>query len=180
MNEMIFIHEDFFKMIELIPKENIFATNKTIQELPEVEKLNNSFTSCTVLPSTIIKLEDQKIPLKKTRTILETKAISFHDKISSGYSTTVNSIDNTLAWGFERYGVFVEYVNNTTKSIWLCNSAKFSSDNSARMLTKAILELAIELELILVDWNRQIVIDITKEMILKNYLTNILRFKVTD
>ena len=166
-------------MIELIPKQNYFVSHRAIDELPDVKGTEAGFLSCNIIPEHPVKVEDQKIPLNDVKSILEPLALSFHDKITSGYSTTTYKVDNTVAWGFERFGIFVEGGQETIRSIWLCSSAKFSTDNSGQTFKKALLALANELGLILVDWNREIIVDIAKERKLNNYLADVLVFDIT-
>ena len=180
MSEVIFFHEDFYRMIELIPKQNYFATNRAIEELPHVEGTESGFFNCNIIPEHPVKVETLKIPFDDIKNILEPLALSFHNTITSGYSTTTYNVDDTVAWGFERYGLFIEYSNNMTKSIWLCNSAKFSKCNLGQSLFKAIFSLATNINLILVDWNRDITVDISNKKKLKDYLNQVLAFDISD
>jgi hypothetical protein len=163
-------------MIELIPKQNYLFTNRTLEELNTLREDADSFHNCRIIPEQPIKLEIQNVKMNTINNFLDPISLSFHNSISSGYSTLTYEVENTVAWGFERYGIFIEYSNDHVKSIWICNSAKFVKNNQPYSFFEAISLIARELDLILVDWHRNIVVDITNRKKLKDYLIKILAF----
>ena len=180
MNDSIFFHEDFYKQIELIPKQNYFVTNRIINDLPDSEGSELGFLSCTIRPKHVINIIDKKIQVNDIKNTLEPLALSFHDKITSGYSTNRYDVVDTIAWGFETYGIFIEHNRNLVKSIWLCHTPAFSSNGSGCMLYNALFNLSIKFDLILVDWNEEIVVDTTNKKQLKRYLNQNLVFDILD
>jgi hypothetical protein len=180
MENVIFFHEDFYKQIELIPRQNYFAANRVIEELPEPNGSGAGFLSCTIRPEHLVKVEDLKIPFNDVKSLLDPLALSFHNKITSGYSTTTYKVENTVAWAFERFGIFIEHEEGIVNSIWLCKSAKFPSDNTGKVLIQALKTLSINFNLILADWNQEVIVDISKEKKLNNYLVDVLAFELVN
>lgn len=174
--DSLFFHEDFYKQIELIPRQNYFATQRTIIELPHGQETTAGFLTCVVRPEHPVKIMDEKIPLDWVNERLKPLALSYHDQIVSGYSTSTYEVPGMIAWGFERFGIFVENKGGIVTSLWLCGSPKFSGDNSGHALKEAIMALSSEFSLVLVDWNQEILVDTAKERPLRNYLIEVLRF----
>ncbi len=174
--DSLFYHEDFYKQIELVPWKNYFATLRAIVELPHGPGSDAGFLNCSVRPEHPAKMSDEKITLDQVNGKLKPLALSYHDHIVSGYSTSTYEVLDTIAWGFERYGIFVESKGGIVAGLWLCQSPKFSTTNSGHALKEAIRELSSDFSLVLVDWNKEILVDTSKEQPLKNYLTEVLRF----
>lgn len=171
----IFIHEDFYRQIELIPRENYFATLNQIGEIQDIQVNSDSF-KCVSRNEHIVQTSDKLIKLKRLRSIFSNLATSHHKIVTTGYSTHVENLENTVVWGFERIGFFVEYDKSLVKNIWLGSSAKFSKEsNSSESICEA-LSLIAEIDLILVDWNQEIIVDIRSKKQLEKYLSEVLGF----
>jgi hypothetical protein len=174
--DSLFFHEDFYKQIELVPRQNYFATQRVIAELPHEQEPDEGFLTCVVRPEHPVRISDEKITLDQVNGKLKPLALSYHDQIVSGYSNSTYEVPDAIAWGFERFGIFVESKGDTVTGLWLCRSTKFSADNSGHALKEAIMTLSSEFSLVLVDWNQEILVDTSKERPLRNYLIEVLRF----
>ena len=174
----LFFHEDLYKQIELIPRKNYFATQKAIAELPHGQGSADGFLTCVIRPEHPAKLSDENIIIDMVNKMLKPLALSFYDQIVSGYSTKSYDVPNTVAWGFERYGIFVEYKSGIVTGLWLCQSSMFVANNFGVALKSAILLLSSKLDLVLVDWNQEILIDTSQEKLLGKYSREVLGFRV--
>lgn len=180
MNNSIFLHEDFYRQIELIPKQNYFFVTKTISTIQEVERSDEGFVRCKIRPEHLIKMASLGIRFDDLKRVLEPLSLGYVEEIDSGYGRSSYRLENTVAWAFERYGIFVDRHNDFVESIWICKSSKFLFSNSANLLSRALTLLANDFNLILVDWNREIVVDISKPINLNLYLVTVLRFNLVE
>lgn len=174
--EPIYYHEDFYRQIELIPEENYFSTNKYINDLPLTEGSKYGIYNIVERKEQKVKTIDRNIPLSGIKKLLNPLSLFYSDQVQSGYSTAVYNVENTVVWGFERYGIFVECNDSYAKNIWLCNSAKFSKENTGKFLAKALKSIGEYYALILVDWNKELVVKLDSEQIILDYLNQNLAF----
>ena len=175
--ESVFFHEDFYKMKELLPEENYFATNKYISDLPNENSNEYGYTNINIISKQPIQLKENKISFKDVEDLLNPISLSFFNKVESGFGNTTYVKSNTVVWGFERFGIFVEFQNNSIQNIWLCESHLFSTSNNGYQLQKALNLIGKNYKLILADWDKGIVIRISSLSSLKKYLTNELMFE---
>lgn len=179
MGTTIFFHEDFYRQIELIPEENFFATQKYIEELPKKEGSIYGFKGCVQRTEELIKITGRKIALVELNDLLLSESFIYSDQVKSGYGSSNSYVmENTVCWGFERYGIFAEHENNTVVSLWLCNSHLFKKDNSGQVLYSKLLLLGSKYQLILVDWNKELTVRISSPEHCRNYLANEMYFEI--
>lgn len=181
MGPTIFLHEDLYRQIEIIPEENYFATHKYIEEdLPEKELEGYGFKYCVQRVEEPIKIILKHIALDSLDKLFSPSAYVYSDEIKAGYSNTSYKIENCVCWGFERYGVFAEFVgDDNVCSLWLCNSHKFNPSNTGAKLLEVLVQLGINYQLILVDWNLEVTVKLSSVGKVKAYLINELKFNVT-
>jgi hypothetical protein len=177
MKNEIFIHEDFIKQIELIPRKNFFSESKQLSDLNNSEYSTFGFGSCQVREDRSFNLSDMNISLKSIKNILQPICIDFENHIYSGYGNTSYLLDNTIVWIFERYGVFIEHDKSQIISIWIYDSHEFPMINTPNSFSLALKLLGKEYNLLLTDWNQEIIVDINKSEKLEEYLAQVLLFQ---
>lgn len=175
----VFLHEDFYNQIQLIPSENLFTTTKEIDFISdENPMMEGGFNECFARESERVKIESRKISFEEIKSILDSSALAYSNQLEMGYGKTVYTVEDAQIWGFERYGIVVESSHNLVKKIWLCSNSAFSKENTATTLSKMILSLGQKFDLILADWNYQIAIRLTSDRALVKYLSDNLRFNL--
>ena len=172
----IFFHEDYYCQIELIPEENYFITKRQFNKSTDQDEFTLGLEECNIRESKPVNIATRKISIKDISSILNPLAKSYSDNIESGYGSTTYRIKNSNVWGFDYYGIFVEYQNGIISNIWLWTNSNFSNNNSGINFHDALLHIGIQYKLILVDWNREIVVRFSNPADLNNYLINNLGF----
>lgn len=182
MHKSIFFHEDFYRQIELIPEENYFAAHKNIEDIGDTKGVETDFIKAISredYTKTSIKLIDRKITLHNMKKLLDPISINFFNEVETGYGETINKLQNTVAWGFERYGIFVQFNEKSLIiNIWICDSPEFIKDNSGRFLFNALAKMGKIHNLILIDWNLEIVIKLSNHNLTKEYLEETYGFTI--
>ena len=176
MEDSIFYHEDFYRQIELVPEENYFATGRFIDELPSKEGSIHGIKNITVRPEQKIKLLERKISIEEIRKILDPISLSYSENVKKGYGQSAWKDKNTVVWGFEQYGIFVKRSDIFVEAIWLCDFYLFPQDRIGRHLANAIYLISKTYNLILIDWNKEIICRINSEKDVKEYLSQNLSF----
>lgn len=176
MKSAIFYHEDFYRQIELMPEENYFTTGRFIDELPPKESSIYGINNITVRPEQKIKLLDRKIPVEEVSKILSPISLSYSENVTTGYGQSAWKEKNTVAWGFEQYGIFVKKEAKFIEAIWLSDSPVFPQLKTSKHLTDAIFSISKQYSLILIDWNKEIICRIGSQNDVREYLYQNLSF----
>lgn len=172
----IFYHEDFYRQIELIPEENYFSASRFITELPPTETSEHGIYNLTTRPEQKVTLLDRNISIVGIKNILDPIGLLYSEDVETGYGRTTLKDENTLVWGFERYGIFVKQNKGYAEALWLCNSSLFSPDNTPKFLSLALFSLMEYYSLVLIDWNKELICRAASEQNIKEYLAQNLAF----
>lgn len=176
-------HEDFYRMIEFIPSSNYFSSNKYLNDIKSnvsTEDNDFGFKSINVIDEQRKKLIDEKILLSNVEDILNSYLENSTTLVSKGYSESFSKQENIKAWGLEYSVIFVEYVNQFVQSIWLLETGGpfvIQSDR-AEKLREVIFTIGSKLDLILVDWNKDLIINASNYSKVTDYLTDILKYQL--
>ena len=177
---VIIFHEDFYRQIELVPVENYFERNSFIENLPDNAASEYGFEYCRARKEQPIKISERKIYLEPIKELFTPLASDYFTHVEAAYGSTVTyKKENTVVWGFDRYGVFAETdKDGIVESIYLCQNNKFFIDNNGDTLSKALFLLGQQYDLVLIDWNQEIIIRFYSKPEIEKYLVKILNFDV--
>jgi len=180
-NIKLSFHEDDYKLIELIPNKNYFYSKKNIEDNKLINDEDNTefgFSSINLIKEQPIKLFDEKVKYKQVNSILNKISSKSTSNISMGYSTSYNSIKNSKAWGLEYCALLVEYSGRYIKNISLIEVGGdiIIKDDNPKKLLQALIELGNKYNLILIDWNKDLVVDISNKTKAENYLRDELNY----
>ena len=175
-----YFHEDSYKMIELVSNKNYFSLTKELDNFRNINTSEdyfvNGFKSIYKVPKTTVKLDTQKIVLSEIEEILDSLSKNKTSNIRKGYSNSYSLIENSKGWGFEYSVIIVEYSKQYVENLWILETGEgviIENDRGER-LKKALNSLGRKFNLVLVDWNKEMLVNISKE----NYLIHYLREKL--
>ncbi|HEY9257508.1 hypothetical protein [Chitinophaga sp.] len=178
MANSIFIHEDDFDQIELVPAENYSRFFIEIENMPEGKGKPFGFTNMIVRDnhSGVQELNISSTELKDYLTpICFNSFINVKTGYGSSYTTTVKS---AMAFGFERLGMVVRSNDTIVTNLNLVSSFSFITKESCDQILTALHSLGQQFNLILVDWNVQIIVRLTDMQAVKDYLSEEYGFKI--
>lgn len=181
MEEQVYFHEDFYRQIELIPEENYFAAHEYINDLPDLVRTPYGFYGTIARKEQPIEILDRKISLNDINSILFNLGGILFKSIQYGYSSAVYEKENTVAWGFERLGIILEYnINELITQMWLLSSSAFGENNEGIHISKALNVLGKNYNLILVDWDINGLVRISSQTAVNNYLIEVFGFTIDN
>jgi len=170
----LFFHEDDYLQIEIIPKDNFFQKSKNISET-EYNYSEHGFTDIIFRESNKVPTLSLEITKKNLVSILKKHALAKFDKIYSGYGSTTNILQKrTQAFGYEDYAILFDYDKSIVKNIWLI----FDPDlhlpfHNYRNLTKVLIDIGKIWNLILIDWNEDVIVDLKSKEKITHYLNSL-------
>ncbi len=169
----IFVHEDFLKMIEFLPKENYFSAARYIKEkLNDFKGDEYGFEDIKVIEKPKISLEEKSIKFKTLYDLLLPISSFYIKKVNSGYgSTVVYELKNTVMFGYDYFGIYASYnEEDIIIDLWMwdCNNIEGDGKN----LLKALNLIGRELNLILIDWREPLLVNLVIQHKIENYLND--------
>lgn len=154
----IFIHEDFYRQIEFIPEDNFFL----IQDKNNTSFLEDTlgFVNATIRPPSVVSLSSKKIHYDTIQDLLLGIDFIYYEDVYKGYGNSAIKMKNTIAYGFERLAIFIEYTEDKyLKAMWLNQDYNLMGSNiSIENLIIFVHNLGKHCKLILVDWNEEIAV----------------------
>ncbi len=179
---VIVFHEDFYRQVEFVPEENYFERNNYINNLPPNQGGESGFEHCIAREEQPIKTSTRQIPLEEIRELLSPLASSFFTHVEAAYGTTVTyRKENTVVWGFDGYGIFVETDKaDIVQNIYITHNSHFDIVGNGIPIAKALILLGQKHKLVLIDWDQEIVIRIALKHITYQYLRDTYHFKLKD
>jgi len=170
-----YFHEDDYGQIELVCDDNrewCADQVRRIEEFSNEHRAGIGWTAMYMRPASPVALATRGI----TMDALEAAVAGFlppFDTVTTGYSTHVEPMPNTRAFGFpQSVTLFAEQRENVVSAIWFMPLSADETD--VRQLASALSALA-KWNLLLVDWNGLQIIPLSDADALRDYLTSALR-----
>lgn len=167
------LHEDSYRQVELIPKENFFNLNTRIDKLEEKRKDNFGFYDIDVRTEISFSTSNLAITSKSILELLMTNALALFESISIGHGNNYPKKLNSKAFGYERLSLCVEFKNEILENIWLDSHSVKIDFLEPYNLHKTLHSIGNKFNLCLVDWNEECVINLNNEAIIKDYLSDV-------
>jgi len=172
----IFYHEDYYKQIELIPENNFFSIHKELNNIQPANNSVNGYFQIIERNEATIRTESLALRIDPIAEELAPITLRFFERVTTGYGTSVSVKKNTIAFGFERIALFFEQLDSgIVKNIWLTQSTLLHKQSSCNNLFQALTILS-NYNLILVDWNEELVIRLSNPNAIRAYLQNAFLF----
>ncbi|RFM36793.1 hypothetical protein [Chitinophaga silvisoli] len=152
MSDTVFFHRDSYCKIELVPEQSAYNVGKDIAAL--------------------------KLPTKEVESLLAKHALVFFPVVNTGTSDHTTIKEDTVAYGFEMFGLFVESKQSVVTKLWLGFSVIFPSTNSCNNLLKVLQLIGREYQLILIDRDNDLSVRLQESNELEEYLVETFGFKL--
>ncbi len=173
----LFLHEDFYRQIEVISERNFFSILNNNDLVINFDSFG--FEDIIDREKNKVELIEQVITLNNVEDLLSDLNYIKYNNVYKGYSSSSRLMDNTIAYGFERFAVFIEYNESLIiKNIWLNQESNLNIDNTGKNLITFLYNLGLSFKLILVDWSEEIAIRLTNKEKIKEYLNTSYYFDI--
>lgn len=160
MGVEVFFHEDDYKQIDIIPEENYFEAKASSNEIQpnKGQSSEYGFEKCFERKPETIKLIDKKIPFSEIQEILDRYSIDFVERVNTGSGSKSELAKNIVAWGFAEHDILLENSEEgLVKTIFIGNPHLINSQESVGNFLEALYKIGNTYNLILVDWNLQLI-----------------------
>ena len=153
--EALYMWEDDYLMIELLPHENlIFIQNETtrIDEFGEEHREGMGFNDVTLIGEPPTKTIEKLIYEKQVIDILDHSGLS---KIKKAYIQGVGILTGDkapLAYGSNKVAIMIETKGTLIQHIWINGRTENNSDKD--LLKKTLKQIGSQFNFIAVDWFR--------------------------
>lgn len=156
-----YFHEDFYCQVEYLPKENFSTASKAATEIIEhSEKTFDGYgwTGCYIRNDATVTTKSKSFRVTELSELLLRDGFSEYPSVTTGYGSAVLPCDNTRAFRKKSIVLCVDFNGDTVENIWH-NGSPHQGDNA---IYKAfLLTMADKYNLLLADWWKSIVVDIS-------------------
>lgn len=169
----VFYHEDMYLQVEILPKENLAFCNNQINSIIDFSNDHRDgfgFTDMFVPENESIKLESKNIQYDAIKDILSSH-MDFYKDVYTGYGSYEVKCSNTVGFGFDTLQILVNFNDkNTIKNIWINGFTE--SIKEVECFAKSLIELGINYDLIICDWESTSLIDLKEKDQVEEYATS--------
>jgi len=156
-----YFHEDYYCQIEYLPKENFSVASKVATEIIEhSEKTFNGYgwTGCYIRNEAKVPTKSKQFKVTELVDLLLAEGFSEYPSVTTGYSTAVFPCDNTRAFKKQSIVLCIDFKGDIIENIWH-NDSPYQGDNE--VYKSFLLTMADKYNLLLADWWKSIVVDIS-------------------
>ncbi|MDB5276153.1 MAG: hypothetical protein JWR61_1108 [Ferruginibacter sp.] len=156
-----YFHEDYYCQIEYLPKENFSTSSKVATEIIEhSEKTFDGYgwKGCYIRSEASVPTISKNIKVRHLVDFLINEGFSEYPSVTTGYSTTVFPCDNIRAFKRQSIVLCIDFKGDIVDDIWH-NDSPHQLDND--IYKEFLLTMADKFNLLLADWWKSIVVDIS-------------------
>jgi methyltransferase-like protein len=164
----IFYHEDDFCQIEIVPKENVSDLLKQADNIADF-KAEKGYWDIYVREENKVSLKSRKIEKTELEKILTELGTKKHTEVITGYGSNYRvKSENTIGYGKKYSAVYFDFENDKVQNIWITNIFGINHDKVVDVLSN----IGKKWNLVMMDWNRSELIDLTNKEMINKYLNN--------
>lgn len=166
-------HEDDFCRVEMRPRESLDELKKDLVQIDEINKNHSSdfgFSKIHVIQEGKVKTADRQIAIQDLEKIIQKTGFKKFDRITTGYGSQVYASEHTIGYGKQGCALLMEVNQGHVDHIWFDYYPTADKTENIDKIFQYISEISVKWNLILVDWNQEIVVDSENEHTLMKYL----------
>ena len=163
--------EDDYLMIEILPIDNLehaLKETKRVNEFGQEHFDGNGFTNITEIQGGPKATQELSIKLTDLTDTIEEAGMKRIQKVF--YEGKPIDSTETIVYGENKNGLYIEQENGTVRAVWLAFYNRSRLPNS--VFVNGLKAIGNKFEMIMVDWNRGDIVDLTDEIGIKKYLEN--------
>jgi hypothetical protein len=171
--EVLYIREDDYLMIELVPKENFeFIINETkrIKEFGKEHSVGIGFTDITIIGDKPVKTIDKRIPVKKVGDIFIDSGLRRIQKVFMQDVGLLEDDKAPVGFGTDSFAVILESKTDILEDIWI--TGKTENENDRLNLKNGLLKFGRQFDFMGVDWFKSKFYDLSDEKQVEEYIIN--------
>lgn len=164
-----YFHEDFYCQIEYLPKENFSTASNVATEIIEHSQKTlhgYGWSGCYIRNEANVPTISKRIKVVELVDFLIEAGFSEYPSVTTGYSTAVFPCENTRAFKKQSIILCIDFKDDIVDDIWHNDSPR-QVDNE--VYKEFLLAMADKFHLLLADWWKSIVIDISNATEIDKY-----------
>lgn len=170
----IFLHEDLYLQVEIVPCENsddLITENDEIKEFSKEHSDGVGFTDVYVRDDQKITTASRNISLEEFEKILLDCGLTKLESVYSGYGQYKEKCIDTCAYKIEDAVIYCDFDNGLVKNIWI-DGFRFNSkaEHKDKMIS-SLNSIGKRWDLILNDWDLSETIDLESKEQIRNYIS---------
>ena len=174
MSATFYLHEDDWGMIELLPSENMSGREQALEEAKQfgAEHFDGTgWTDIYVIPEAQHSIVEKQIALDELRALVGTW-LPEADVVQSGYSTQVDTLENSFAFKGTERGSGAFYGNHKNGLVTQLNILRRDEEDRTAVarFAEALCTLGERHSLILTDWWSGLTVDLRNRVAVSRYL----------
>ncbi|RAJ88240.1 hypothetical protein CLV59_1011008 [Chitinophaga dinghuensis] len=169
MTPEIYFHEDDLNQVEIIPEQNYANTVEQMEGFPPQEEGVMGFTSIIIRDQTPVNISELKISAAALNSALTPQCTQVFGTVKTGYGSYVEIVEHAAAYGFDKYAIVVESLDDVVKNIFLIDYYP-PKEIICKPIFPVLYQLGTQFPLILVDWNACSIVRLNNETAINEYL----------
>ncbi len=168
----IYLHEDFYCQVELVPLENAADLKKENEKIDEFTRENRDglgFTDIYVRDGQNFKTSERRIPIREFEALVQSCGFQKVDKVYSGYGSHKVESSNTSGFKLDSSAVFCDFKNDIVENIWIDGFRFNKHSDHQKQLINVLYVLGEKWNLILNDWDLTETIDLSNRKLIQEY-----------
>jgi hypothetical protein len=165
----LFYHEDDYRQVEIVPKENLRELLKEADNVKDFASNNfdgSGFKDIYIRGEEKFKLLEKQISQLELEQILDDFPIKKHETVSTGIRPGEMLSKKTIGYGENYNGIFFQFEDKLVSAIWI--SGRIMNDDE--LVFELLKRIGQNWDLLLMDWNSLQLIDLKNEIQIEKYL----------
>lgn len=166
-------HEDNFCRVEMRPWENLDELREDLTEIRNIQEnhsLGGGFTKVHIIKDARVKTLSRKIKIEELEELIKKTGFKKYDCITTGYGSQVYDSNFSIGYGNEYCALLFERNQEMVDHIWFNYYPQRDNNPVLDPIVDYITEISNRWDLILVDWNLEVLVDSKNKGSLLNYL----------
>tara|TARA_R110002124_G_scaffold210794_1_gene377231 strand:+ start:1142 stop:1729 length:588 start_codon:yes stop_codon:yes gene_type:complete len=166
-------HEDDFCRVEMRPKENLDELTEDLVQVDGIHKNHSSefgYSKIHVIQEGKVKTVDRQIKVEDLERIVQQTRFKKFDRITTGFGSQVYDSQHSIGYGVKGCALLFEVNRNYVDHIWFDYYPTADKTENLDEIFEYIFEISKKWNLILVDWNQEVIVDSQNRQTLINYL----------
>jgi hypothetical protein len=167
----VFLHEDDFRQIELVPDDNLATLMTESVRIERFEKNHfdgSGFTDIYVRNAELeIPLSQRQITPGDLEDVLAALGYERSPNVMTGYGQDFREKrQDCVAFGKDYCAVYYDFKDNVVQHIWFTNPRGMSRER----LSRCLFDLGQQWNLVLQDWNQTVTVNLKDRDAIDRYL----------
>ncbi|MTH17329.1 hypothetical protein [Flavobacterium sp. LC2016-01] len=169
-----YFHEDLFRQVEFVPRENIDflkSENDKVNEFAQNHSDGSGFTDLYIRgDENQMLLLEKEIEVKMIDSLLTKLGMRKIENVYYFYGSTTVKSENTIVYDFKEAQIFIVQKDNFIKDFFINGFRFHQLEEDKLKLQEILFKVGTEFSLVLNDWDLTISIDLEDKNEIKKYL----------